>query len=210
MLESLGFKESTNSRICFVWSTSQSNYLAPLVCDSMLALFSLILIFSSDMSLLPAVCSGASMRSCDINLRQIICQAHFRGIWPHMRSTRILKPSVLQHAVSKKAVIIEQSNHKGTHQSCATEDRLFGLLDCKTFRRSALPNFQIRATSLYRRSRLISPTSRDCIEVAGSEKRVRNHGQHRRSINRFWKGPDILPPASVHRQRGTCAALSIT
>ena len=54
----LRVKESTKLRICCVWSISQSNYLVPLFCDSMLALCSLILIFSSDMSLI---------RSCDID-----------------------------------------------------------------------------------------------------------------------------------------------
>jgi hypothetical protein len=39
----LRVKESTKLRIYCVWSISQSNYLVPLFCDSMLALCSLIL-----------------------------------------------------------------------------------------------------------------------------------------------------------------------
>jgi hypothetical protein len=70
----LRVKESTKLRIYCVWSISQSNYLVPLFCDSMLALCSLIL--SSGVLLIVLATSMCQTSAKPCRAKTELCTRH--------------------------------------------------------------------------------------------------------------------------------------
>src|SRR3984957_8081505 len=129
----------------------------------------------------------------------------------HMWSTGILKPPVSQYAV-----IIEQSNRKSTHQSCAT---CFKWFRESIVRVPGLQSLWLKRTSRFPNSRCITIREiaacfsnipglyRDCSLRLGVS--AEHPIQHRR-FDRPLLERSRYSTARIRRQRGTYEALSIS